>query len=115
VQTPNEPAGMMIRYYLARPGGAATIAIADSAGHEVARLDGPGAAGVNTVMWNTRRPGAGRGGGRGAAGTVLDQLMPLGKYTVTLKVGEIVQSQNAEIVATQGWPIGASSSVIRKR
>jgi photosystem II stability/assembly factor-like uncharacterized protein len=116
LQTPNEPQGMMIRYYLAKATGAsATIVVADSAGREVARLDGPGVAGINTVVWNTRRPGAGRGGGRGAAGTVIDQLMPLGKYVVTLKVAGAERSQPAEIVSTQGWPVGASSSVIRKR
>ncbi len=43
LQTPNEPNGMLIRYYLknAAPGGAA-IAIANAAGEEVARLAGPG-------------------------------------------------------------------------
>ena len=116
LQTPNEPAGMMIRYYIAKASETpATIVVADSAGHEVAKLDGPGSAGINTVVWNTRRPGAGRGGGRGAAGTVLDQLMPLGKYVVTLRVGGVERSQPAEIVKTQGWPVGAAASVIRKR
>jgi hypothetical protein len=114
--TPNEPAGMMIRYHLAKTSATpASIVIADSAGHEVARLDGSASAGINTVIWNTRRPGAGRGGGRGAAGTVLDQLMPLGKYSVTLMVGGSEQTQPAEIVGTQGWPVGVPSSVIRKR
>ena len=107
---------MMIRYYIAKANAEpATIVVTDSAGHEVARLDGSGSAGINTVVWSTRRPGAGRGGGRGAAGTVLDQLMPLGKYVVTLKVGGVERSQPAEIVKTQGWPIGPAPSIIRKR
>jgi hypothetical protein len=82
IQTPNEPAGMMIRYYLRNAsGGPVSVIIADSAAREVARLQGTTAAGINTVMWSTRRQaaerGGGPGGGRGGGGTVLDQLMPL--------------------------------------
>src|SRR5205823_4410994 len=88
LQTPNEPAGMLIRYYLksARSDSVA-IVVSDSAGAEVARLRGPGAAGINTVVWSTRRPGAARGAGaatRPVPGTAVDQLFPLGRYTVTL-------------------------------
>jgi len=118
LQTPNEPAGMMIRYYLkSASAGRPSIIISDSAGKQVARLEGTGNAGINTVMWSTRKqPEGGRGGGRGAgAGTVLDQLMPLGQYTITLDAGGVQRSTKAEIVKTQGWPVGEPSETIRKR
>jgi hypothetical protein len=122
LQTPNEPSGMLIRYYLRSASrDSATIAIADSLGAEVVRLKGPSTAGINTVVWNTRRAmsgrggaGAGGGGGRGGA-TVIEQLMPLGRYTVTLEVGGAKLTQPAEIVKTQGWPLGSGSETIRKR
>jgi hypothetical protein len=85
LQTPNDPDGMMIYYYLKTAGaGPVSISISDSAGKEVARLNGTAAAGINRVVWSTRvgggggrgsvvLAGAGRGGrggtgGRGAAG-----------------------------------------------
>ena len=64
-QTPNEPNGMLIRYYLKTAAQSATVAITNASGQEVARLNGPAAAGINTVVWNTR---VGDGRGRGAAG-----------------------------------------------
>ena len=121
LQTPNEPAGMMIRYYLKQASDApVSVVIADSAGKEIARLPGTKTAGINTVMWSTRRQPAGRGGGpggggRGASGTVLDQLMPLGLYTVTLEAGATKLSRPARIVKTQGWPVGIPSQTIRER
>ena len=116
IQTPNEPDGMLIRYYLKAPSsGAVSVVISDSTGKEVARLKGSGDAGINTVVWSTRKQTGGRGGRGGAAqGTVLDQLMPLGKYTVTLDANGTKQSQRAEIVKTQGWPVGEQSETIRK-
>src|SRR5262249_54860758 len=108
LQTPNDPDGMAIYYYLKDAGsGPVTITVRDSAGKEVGRLIGPSAAGVNRVVWNTRVGGGGRGGrgggggrgasaganaevegapGRGEAANPLDQWMPLGDYKVTLDV-----------------------------
>jgi hypothetical protein len=43
----------------------------------------------------------------------LDQLMPLGDYTITLNVGGQSQSTRGTIVKTQGWTIGAVPQVIR--
>ena len=89
--TPNEPAGMAIRYYLrtAHSEGA-TIVIRDIRGVEVARLKGDAAAGINTVTWNmlaAQGPG-GRGAGRGRGpGYAPDLWVPLGDYEVTLEVG----------------------------
>jgi hypothetical protein len=127
LQTANEAPGMLVRYYLkSGSSDSATVVVADSAGGEVARLKGSGAAGINTVVWNTRRPsggpggvadGAGRGGGGGGRGgaTVIEQLMPLGQYTVTLEVGGAKLSQPAQITKTQGWSTGSATPAIRER
>jgi photosystem II stability/assembly factor-like uncharacterized protein len=110
IQTVNEPDGMVVRYYVKhRVSTGAKILIVDSTGHEVARLAGPTAAGINTVVWNMRAGGA--GGARNH--NVLDRLAPLGKYTVTLEVGEMKLIQHARLTATQGWRIGAVPEIIR--
>jgi len=119
--TPNEPSGMVVRYYLkSAPTGRVSVAIADAKGQEVARLAGTTTAGINTVVWNTRRdagggrggPGGGGGGGRGGP-TVLEQLVPLGDYTVTLEVGDAKFTEPAKIAKTQGWSIGFTPTTIR--
>ena len=108
LQTPNEPNGMVIRYYLKEAASSgASVVITDAEGKEVARLQGRGAAGINSVVWNTRIPGTGRG--RGAAPGVrnpIDQWLPLGEYTVTLEVGTAKLTQKARIAKTQGWSLG---------
>ncbi len=118
LQTPNEQNGMVIRYYLKDQGsGNADITITDAKGQGVAKLQGRTSAGINTVVWNTRLPGAGRGRGAGGSGggrSILDQLLPLGEYTVTLEVGGRKLSQKASIVKTQGWSLfGPSPQIIR--
>jgi hypothetical protein len=122
LSTPNEPNGMVIRYYLKAQGaGNATIVITSAAGQEVARLQGPVAAGINTVLWTTRLQPAGaggrgagaRGGGGGRGGANLDQLAPLGEYTVTLEVGGKTLTQKARILKTQGWSLGLVPQTIR--
>jgi hypothetical protein len=77
-------------------------------------------AGISTVVWSTRRPGPARGSGastRPVAGTAVDQLFPLGRYTVTPEAGGARRSRPALIVKTQGWPLGggAAAETIRKR
>jgi hypothetical protein len=103
------------------------IAITDEKGQAVARLQGTGNAGINTLVWNTRptppdgegRGGgpAGRGGGRGGGatrgGAGLETLVPLGSYTVTLEVAGEQKTQTARIVKTQGWSIGLTPTIIR--
>jgi photosystem II stability/assembly factor-like uncharacterized protein len=118
--TPNEPNGMLIRYYLKNAATTpATIVVTNAAGAEVARLEGPTAAGINSVLWSTRSQGGRRGGGGpggaagGAAGTVLDALAPLGDYTVSLELGGVKQTQPARIVKTQGWTLGPVPQIIR--
>ncbi len=116
-QTRNEQSGVVIRYYLKDQGNTgATVVITDAKGQEVAKLPGQASAGINTVVWSTRVPGAGRGRGAGGPGggrSALDQLLPLGEYTVTLEVGGKKLSQKASIVKTQGWSIGPSPQIIR--
>lgn len=118
-QTPNDAPGMLIRYWLKAPAGdSATIVVADSAGAEIARLRAPGSAGLNSVVWSTRRPGPPRGAGastRPVAGTAVDALFPLGRYTVTLDVAGKRLSQPAEIVKTLGWSLVPAGETIRGR
>jgi photosystem II stability/assembly factor-like uncharacterized protein len=131
-QTPNEPNGMVIRYYLkADAASAPSITIADAGGQQVATLTGTSKAGINTVVWTTRdrgdegRSGGGRGAGAGRGGgggrgsnapgaDPLAQWAPLGEYTVALEVGGKKLTQKALITKTQGWSIGAVPTVIRE-
>jgi photosystem II stability/assembly factor-like uncharacterized protein len=118
LQTQNEPNGMAIRYYLRTAAtGRAEVVIANAQGQEVARLTGTTTEGINTVIWTTRVNGGARGRGAAApaqpGANALDQLVPLGDYTVTLTVGGQTQTARGTIVKTQGWTIGAVPQVIR--
>lgn len=113
IQTPNEPAGMVIRYYLKHAVNAgATVLITDAAGHEVARLKGSNAAGINTVLWNMRVARA-AGAARSRTQNGLEGLVPLGEYNVTLELGDVKLTNHARVAATQGWRIGAVPEIIR--
>jgi photosystem II stability/assembly factor-like uncharacterized protein len=134
-QTPNEPGGMIIQYYLkAETAAKPVITIANARGEEVAKLNGTGHAGINTARWTTRDRGEASGGGRGGRGSaetgeggegggfgrqagpgvnVLDQWAPLGEYTVTLDIAGRRLTRKAQIVKLQGWSIGASPQIIR--
>lgn len=74
LETPNEPQGLLIDYYLRvgadRP---AVIAVADRSGTVVRKLEGPSQAGIHRVLWDLRDD----------AGAV----MPPGDYRVTLEAG----------------------------
>ena len=59
------------------------------------------------------RDGAAARTPRPAPRTVLEQLAPLGDYTVTLQVDGKTLSRTARITATQGWRIGPNPEVIR--
>jgi hypothetical protein len=116
LSTPNEPNGMVIRYYLKNAGsGRATVVISDATGQEVAKLQGPAEAGINTVLWNTRRDaaGGGRGGGGRGGPPVVDLLVPLGEYRVSVDAGGANLAGVGRIVKTQGWSIGLTPQVIR--
>jgi photosystem II stability/assembly factor-like uncharacterized protein len=111
-QTPNEPNGMVIRYYLKNPGSSgASVSITDAKGQEVARLQGRAAAGINTVLWTMRAPGMGRG--RGAGGNVLEGWAPLGEYTITLELDGKKFTQKGRITKMQGWSIGGTPQIIK--
>lgn len=114
IETRNEPNGMVIRYYLKSQATAnPTVVVTDAGGVEVARLPGASAAGINTVIWTMRPQGGGRGRGAGGRGTVVDQLAPLGEYTVTLDIGGKTLTQKARVTKTQGWSLGPSPQIIR--
>ena len=116
IVTPNEPSGMAIRYYLRSAlSGPASITIRDASGAEVASLTGGAEEGIHTVYWNMRVAEGGEGGAPwgGARRGPLDQLMPLGQYTVTLEVGGVRLSQIGVIATTQGWTIPPVPAIIR--
>lgn len=114
LQTPNDPSGMVIRYYLKRPlDNPPSVVVTDAAGKEWATMRGGNAAGINTVVWTMRPPGAGRGG-RGGRGNAVEQLAPLGEYTVTLDTGSAKLVQKARVTQTQGWSLAPTPSIIRK-
>jgi hypothetical protein len=124
LQTPNEPNGMVVRYYLkAQSSAKPAVVITDATGKEMARLAGTANAGINTVVWNTRavQEAAGRGGrggrgggGGGRGGYSPEMWAPLGEYTVTLDIDGKQLTQKARIAKTQGWSIGAVPQIIRQ-
>jgi hypothetical protein len=95
IETPNEPDGLTIHYYLdaAQPGGAAVI-ISDISGQEVAQLKGTSNAGLNRVLWNMRTGSggapAGTRGGQGGRGG--GPPLPAGSYRITVRVGRQEQT-----------------------
>jgi hypothetical protein len=142
VQTPNEQNGMVVRYYRKAASKEPTsITITNAKDQEVARFDGPSKAGLNCVVWDMRTGGRRRGsrsrgpcldrpvdttanrvaGARAQNGggdaprprSVIEQLAPLGEYTVTLQSGTTKLTRPARITGTQGWRIGPVPEVIR--
>ena len=89
---PNEPDGLVIRYYLkaALPEkDKAVIRISDRFGEEMAVIEGKTTAGLQSVVWNMRRPPAKKpASGTGApdgARFGRPQRVPAGEYIVTLE------------------------------
>jgi photosystem II stability/assembly factor-like uncharacterized protein len=88
---PNEPAGLVINYLL-KTGvpDKIKVRISDPYGAEIAAIDGPAAAGLNSVVWDFRRtsgadaaaPAAGQRGGQRGGGM---RLAPPGEYVVTIE------------------------------
>ena len=116
ILTPNEPNGIVIRYYLKNQwNDKANIIITDPYGKEVAQLEGKTSAGINTVVWDMRPPmeererGARRWWMRG----VLEQWVQPGEYVVILEIGDKKLTQKVRITKTQGWSIGPFPQVIR--
>ena len=71
VATPNPPYGALLTYHVG-PGftGDLALAVSDSAGRELCRIEVPEAAGLQRVAWNLRvaQPGQAAAGGRGGGG-----------------------------------------------
>ena len=94
------------------------MTVTNAAGQAVATLQGGNAAGINTVIWSMRPQAAGRGssppagGGRGR-GNAVEQLAPLGDYTITLDLGGSTLTQRARVTKTQGWSLAPSPQIIR--
>jgi len=92
--TPNEPNGLLIYYYLkADAVQPVSITISNQGGQVVRTLSGSQKAGINRVA----SEGGGFGGGRGGAARA---PMPPGEYVVTLQVGETGLTQRTRILAT---------------
>ena len=101
---------MVIRYCGSNP-REPSVVVTEAAGKEWARLQGRNAAGINTVIWSMRPQAAGRGGG--GRGNAVEQLAPLGEYTVTLDLGSTKLTKKARVTKTQGWPLAPSPQLIR--
>ena len=92
---PNEPAGIVINYFLkAAVKDKVTIRVTDPYGEELAAIDAKNAAGLNTVVWDMRRAPAKKAAaqgrpsgdefeGRGPRGA----LAPPGEYVIILEAG----------------------------
>jgi len=98
----NAPRGASINYYLkSKASGDVKITVSDVNGRVIRTLDGPGAAGINRVLWNLApappagaQPGGfGGGGGRGGFGAAEP-----GTYVVTLEVGGKKYSKPLEVL-----------------
>jgi len=89
---PNEPAGLVINYYLkAAANDKVVIRVTDPYGEPVAVLEGTGAAGLNSIVWDMRRAPAqapaGPGQATGQARPRFAPLVPPGDYVVVLETG----------------------------
>jgi hypothetical protein len=93
---PNEPAGLVVNYLLkAETKEKVAIRISNAAGDTIAVLEGKGAAGLNTVVWDFRRTGA-QPPSQAAAGQAPAgpgprgpaALAPPGEYVVVLEIGD---------------------------
>jgi photosystem II stability/assembly factor-like uncharacterized protein len=89
---PNEPAGLVINYFLkAAAKDKVVVRVTDPYGEPVAVLDAPGAAGLNSLVWNMRRaparPAAGQGQSQGQGRPRFAPVVPAGEYVVILETG----------------------------
>jgi photosystem II stability/assembly factor-like uncharacterized protein len=118
ILTPNEPNGIVIRYYLKEQrNDKANITITDPYGKEIAQLEGKTSAGINTVIWDMSplREGKERGARRWWMRGVLEQWVQPGEYVVILEVGGKKLTEKVLITKTQGWSIGPFPQIIRYR
>lgn len=114
--TPNEPNGLVIYYYLKNKiEGQINIKVTDPFGQELARFTGPNNPGINSIIWDMRRPIPGQRGPQPGLRprNILDQLVEPGEYVVILEAGGKKLTQKAKITRTIGWQIGASPQLVR--
>jgi hypothetical protein len=105
IRVPNEPEGISVYYWLG--GGDSTrvqIAVSDSMGTVVRRVSATGRRGVNRVVIPFQPPGqgrgrgapptgvaaagGGRGAGRGGSPSAENAVLSVGRYSVTIDVGD---------------------------
>jgi hypothetical protein len=101
---PNEPNGLVINYFMKKPAaGKVTIRITDPYGEEMAVLEGKGAAGLNSTLWDMRRaqgqnaPPQGQGRGGAAGGRSMARTVPPGEYVVMLEIGDKKWTKRATV------------------
>jgi photosystem II stability/assembly factor-like uncharacterized protein len=99
LETPNEPDGLTIHYRLAEGSeGPATVVITDVTGMEVARLQGPAAAGMNSMVWDMRPgPSPQADDWRSRMRRFATPPMAPGRYLATVMVGGHESSTVAQI------------------
>jgi photosystem II stability/assembly factor-like uncharacterized protein len=102
---PNEPAGLVINYFLkAAVKDKVTVRITDPYGEELVALEGKSSAGLNSVLWDMRRAPDKKAGGPGQPPSgefegrrLMGRLVPPGEYVVTLEAGGRRLVQRARI------------------
>ena len=89
---PNEPAGLVINYYLkaaVKEKDKVIVRVTDPYGEEMAVIEGKGTAGLQSVVWPMRRPPAKKEASGGEAQRAerfgRPRLVPPGEYVVTLE------------------------------
>jgi photosystem II stability/assembly factor-like uncharacterized protein len=104
---PNEPAGLVINYFLkAAVKDKVMIRVTDPYGEELAAIEGRNTPGLNTVVWDMRRPpeetatGSGRPAGPEFEGRrPRGQMVPPGEVVVILEAGGRKLTQKTRIRA----------------
>jgi photosystem II stability/assembly factor-like uncharacterized protein len=111
IQTPNEPSGMVIQYYLKNPAaGDVTVTVTDASGKEVWSATGPGKAGIDTVLW-PMGPGARffAAGARRAGVRGVRQAAPVDPAT------RMAVNQTPIASAAQGGSFGGTAGTVIDR
>jgi photosystem II stability/assembly factor-like uncharacterized protein len=115
LSTPNEPNAIVINYYLKdKSKDNVKITITDTFGQELAVLEGPSHAGINTVLWRymPRRLTIEeqeafmklRSQDRGP----MARMVPPGEYMIILEKGDKKLTHMARIKKRAGWPLGSN-------
>ena len=85
----NPPFGAYLNYFVREDiGEGVSIGIADSAGHAIRKLNGPGSPGLHRVVWDLRDEPKQRIGRPEWSGQ--PEFVPPGKYIVTFSYGELL-------------------------